>query len=313
MNLKKLMMMSTGLLFAAGAGTAFADDTEAGAAADATVQTPAGGASAGMEATATTGGTAFAEGMWSPQLIMNPQTMPKAGIGIGASFEILRLNFPAVPPAMSSTVTAEFLSLAAAYGVSDKLTVGATYAVDIHDPGGSFPSDGRAKGPLGLYGAFNIMHKDKLSVTAGADFEINVGNTDDKSINAGLSAKYLVAPKIAVFTGNPVPIGPAGQHLSISLASNGPIDFRVPVGVALQATPELFAYVDTTLLNIGISNSANAFIFSDFIPVDIGALYRATPDLDVGVTFADDLKAAGDAYIIGLTARFYKQDRKSVV
>ena len=116
----------------------------------------------------------------------------------------------------------------------------------------------------------------------------------------------MVAPKIALYTGNPIPMGPAGQHLSISLASNGPITFAVPVGVALQASPQLFAFVDTTLAQFSISNSSNAFIFSDFIPVNVGALYRAAKDIDVGITFTDDLKNAGDFYIVGLTARYLK-------
>ena len=53
---------------------------------------------------------------------------------------------------------------------------------------------------------------------------------------------------------------------------------------------------DTTLADFSISNSSNAFIFSDFIPVDVGVLFRAAKDLDVGVLFQDDLKNAGDLY-----------------
>ena len=97
-----------------------------------------------------------------------------------------------------------------------------------------------------------------------------------------------------------------GQHLSIGLGTNGPITFSIPVGVALQATPQVFGFVDTTLADFSISNSSNAFIFSDFIPVDVGVLFRAAKDLDVGVSFQDDLKNAGDAYLFGLMARYYK-------
>ena len=205
---------------------------------------------------------------------------------------------------MSTSATAEFLQLGGGFGVTDKITAGFTYAFDVHDDSGTFPNS--VKGPLDLYGSFNVMHKDKLSVTAGADFAIDTGNTDSKSISAGLSAKYMLSPTLAVYTGNPIPLGPAGQHLHIDLGTNGPITFSVPVGVALQPSPKLFAFVDTTLADFSISNSNNAFIFSDFIPVDVGALFRAAKDIDVGVTFQDDLKNAGDFYIIGLTARLYK-------
>jgi hypothetical protein len=307
----KTLLIGSSLLLAAPA-FAQGDDASGGGGGSATVGAGAdasaggAGAGAGAGATVSAGGDA-AMGAWGDQLISNPQTLPKGGLGVEGTLEIVNLSATDPTTGMSlGSATFELLGIGAGYGVSDKLTVGATYLVDLHDDGGSFPSDDRWKGPLDIYGAFNVMHKDKLSVTAGADFGINLNNTDDKAINAGLSAKYMVAPKIAVYTGNPLPIGPAGQHLSISLASNGPITFAVPVGVALQATPKLFAFVDTTLARFSISNSANAFIFSDFIPLDIGALFRVGNNLDVGAIFSDDLKNAGDAYAISLTARFYK-------
>lgn len=310
-GLKTLLLGST-LLFAAPAFAQGDDASGAGGGsatvgADANVNAGGASAGAGAGATVSTEGTGSFGAGWSDQLLYVPQTLPKSALGLAGTLEIYKFNVPAIPPATTGTSLTIFgLGLNADYGISDKLTVGASYLVDLHDDGGTFPSDGRWKGPLDLHGNFNLVHKDKLSVTAGADFNINLNNTDDKSINAGLSAKYLVAPKIAIYTGNPVPIGPAGQHLKISLASNGPITFAVPVGVALQATPQLFAYVDTTLADFSISNSSNAFIFSDFIPLDVGALFRAGKDLDVGGQFTDDLKNAGDAYAFFVTARYYK-------
>lgn len=301
----KLLLIGTGLVFAA---PAFAQGDGAagggnGSAAPAGGDATAGGAATTPTVAATTEGGAA--GGWSDQLIQNPQTLPKGGLGVFGDFEILKINIPPIPPAtMGLSATAEFLALGGGFGVTDKITAGFTYAFDVHDDSGTFPNS--VKGPLDLYGAFNIMHKDKMSVTAGADFSIDTGNTDSKSISAGLSAKYMISPTLAVYTGNPIPLGPAGQHLRISLASNGPITFDVPVGVALQPSPKLFAFVDTTLAQLSISNSSNAFIFSDFIPVDVGALFRAAKDIDVGVTFTDDLKNAGDFYVIGLTARMYK-------
>jgi len=308
-GLKTLFLGST-LLFAAPA-FAQGDDASGAGGGSATVgagaDASAGGAGAGAGATVSASAGGTMGGAWSDQLINNPQTLPKAGLGVFGDFEIANVSATDPTTGMSlGSATFELLGLGAGYGVSDKLTVGATYAIDIHDPGGTFPSDDRWKGPLGLYGAFNVMNKDKLSVTAGADFAINLGNTDDKAIHAGLSAKYMLSPKLAVYTGNVLPIGPAGQHLSIGLGTNGPITFAIPVGVALQATPQVFGFLDTELASFSISNSANAFIFSDFIPVDAGVLFRAAKDLDLGIQFQDDLKNAGDAYVIGLMARYYK-------
>ena len=67
-----------------------------------------------------------------------------------------------------------------------------------------------------------------------------------------------------------------------------------------------YVWAATDLARFNLSNSANAFIFSDFIPVNAGLLYRATAGLDVGASFRDDLKAAGDTFFIGLLARYYK-------
>jgi len=242
------------------------------------------------------------------EIISEPLTLGKGVLGITAGFEIARLTItlPPVPPATTGTTasaTAEELLVGAGYGVNEKLELGVTYALDVHDDSGTFPNSG--KGPLAIYAGYNLM-AGKLSVAAGADFSINLGNTDSKSINAGLAVRYMVAPKIAIVTGNPVPPGPVGQHLSISLASNGPITFALPVGVELQAAPKAFLYLNTEIASFSISNSSNAFLFSDFIPVDLGLLYRAAPGLDVGAHFSDDLKNAGDFYVFGVMLRYMK-------
>jgi hypothetical protein len=242
------------------------------------------------------------------EIISEPLTLGKGVLGVTAGFDIARVTvtIPPIPPATTPTTvssTAELLNLGAGYGINEKLEVGGTYSLNIHDDSGTFPGSG--KGPLDLYAAYNLV-AGKLSVAAGADFSINLNNTDAKAINAGLAIRYMVAPKIAIFSGNPVPPGPAGQHLSISLASNGPITFKIPVGVALQAAPKAYVYLNTELASFSISNSSNAFIFSDFIPVDLGLLYRAAPGLDVGAHFSDDLKNAGDFYVFGVMLRYMK-------
>ena len=242
------------------------------------------------------------------EIISEPLTLGKGVLGLTAGFEIARLTVtvPPIPPAttpMTVSATAEELLLGGGYGINEKLEVGATYALDLHDDSGTFPNSG--KGPLAIYGGYSLM-SGKLSIAAGADFSINLGNTDDKAIHAGLAVRYMVAPKIAIVTGNPVPPGPAGQHLSISLASNGPITFALPVGVEWQAAPKAFVYLNTELASFSISNSSNAFLFSDFIPLDVGLLYRAAPGVDVGAHFSDDLKNAGDFYVFGVMLRYMK-------
>jgi hypothetical protein len=283
------------LLLSAGTALAEGDGDGSGSAA-----TGGGGEGSGSGSAAVTAGGGGGAAMGNDELISAPLTLGKGWLGITGDLEVLRITIPPIPPATTGTSdTAEGLGVGVGYGISDKLEVGGTYFIQLN-PNGS------AKGPLDIYAGFTLLHKDKLDVAAGADFDINLAATDNKAINAGLAVRYAVAPKIAIFTGNPVAPGPVGQHLSIGLGTNGPITFSIPVGVALQAAPKAYVWLDTTLARIKISNSANAFIFSDFIPVDVGLLYRAMPGLDVGAHFADDLKAAGDAYEFGVLARFYK-------
>src|SRR5262249_20655545 len=120
------------------------------------------------------------------------------------------------------------------------------------------------KGPLAIFGMFQIMHSSKMSVAVTADFTADLCGSIDmmgncnttKSIHAGLGAKYQVAPKMAVYTGNaPFGPGPVGQHLAISLESNGPITFSLPVGFAMQVTPQVLGWVQTTLFGAYISNA----------------------------------------------------------
>lgn len=264
----------------------------------ASVGTPSGSASADASAGMTLG--------WSPELLAAAQTLPASAIGLEATLVLYRHSTPATPPATGDTVsTIEAMSLGGAYGATDKLTVGGTYFFSLHDPGGTWPTGDRWKGALDLYGAYNVIHEAKMSLTAGADFSIDVGNTKARVLGLGASFKYMFAPKLAFFTGNPIPIGPAGDQLTIGLASKSPIALHVPAGIALQATPQIFGYLAMNLMDINIANGKTGFIFADQIGMSIGALFRATPDIDVGVMIYDDFKNAGDAYNIGFTGRYY--------
>lgn len=279
----------------ASAAPALADDEPADP-----VSTSGGGGSGGLGGNY---GGGSGTSIWSPQLIRNPVTLNKGGIEIFGSFAIGRFTEKAADPTMMDTVTTvEGFAAGVGYGITDKITAGLTYAVRIHDPDGSFPSDDRWKGPLGVYAGFNLKHDGKMSLSIGGDYKVNLGNTDNQDIGLGASFKYYLSDTFAVFTGNPLPAGPVGQHLTIGLEDKGPIAIHIPAGVMFQATPQLFAYLDTRLMDIEIANSDTGVIFADFIPVDLGVFYHATTDLDVGINFADDFKNAGDSYAFALTA-----------
>ena len=114
---------------------------------------------------------------------------------------------------------------------------------------------------------------------------------------------YDLAPKFAVFTG--------GNQLGLGLIRDmdgapTPITLAVPVGVEVQATPNVFAYAETTVATFGLSDADNLYI-SDITPAQIGAFFSPSNKLDVGVaaTFFD-LQHAGDLYAISVAARLFK-------
>jgi len=266
---------------------------------------PPDGTAPAATATASGGGA-----MWGDEIIQRPLTMPKSKVGIYGDLDVAR--FSATVGTVTSSATSEGLHLGFGYGVDDKLTIGAEYAFSLHDF--------EIKGPLTLYGSYSLYHQGKLTIGASADLLIDfngfgsvdpmtgaMSSSTDLSLQAGLGVRYMLADKIAVYTGTPIAPGPLGQHLSIGLNNSGPVTFDIPVGLALQATPQVYAYLQTEVGRIGISNSSNAFLFADFIPLDLGVYYTASHQLDVGA-FLDlpDLKNSKfDVLVFGIAARYY--------
>jgi hypothetical protein len=296
------------------AAPAFADDTTEPAAggtveAGGTATDPAaGGAGTGMAATGTA--TGEAPTWWSRSLIDRPYVVNKGKIGAYADYGIVSISFDI--GGMTQTATGDGFGIGAGYGITDKITAGLQYGFT---PGIIGDADSEIKGALGLFGEYQIMHDAKLDVTASADFDLDLcAGTDmngdcvsGKAIHAGLGARYTLAPKMALFTGAPYGPGPVGQHLSISLETDGPITFAVPVGFMYQATPELNVHLGTELANLSISNSDSVFFGADYINLSLGGLYSVTPNIDVAAMFLmPDLKEAGfDLYAFTLGARYY--------
>jgi hypothetical protein len=309
MNLKKLLQLSTGLLFTAGAASAaFADDVEAGAAADANVEVApdpnAGGGATGMDgtATATVDAGAGLSMLWPQSVIDRPYVVPAGTIAAGATLGVAKISFTTIDPVtmmpVTTSSTGEGMGIQAAYGISDDLNAGLQYGFSLNEF--------EIKGPLTIYGAYKLAHSAKMSVAATASFTYNLAS-ESKGLNAGLGFRYNVAPKIAVFTGAPFGPGPVGQHLSLSLDDMGPISFDVPAGAGMQITPQLFGYVSTNLAHINISNDASGFFGADFIPLQLGGQFSINKNLDGYASFIlPDLKNAKfDLFAFTVGATYY--------
>lgn len=295
-HLSKLLFTAAALC-AAPVGIASAQD----AAPDGDGTTPATGEAAPPAADpAAPAAAGDATGMWPKSIIDRPITLLKGKVGAGADLTILHASVTV--GTVTASATSEGLHVGGGYGVSDKLTVGGDYSFALHDF--------EIKGPLTLYGAFSLTHSDKLTVGASADITLGLGNDPvTETIHAGLGVRYKLAPKFAVFTGNPWTPGVLGQHLSIGLNSGAAKSFAIPVGFAFQATPELFAYASTNIATILLSDPGmgdRVSTIADFTPVNIGAWFNLNKNLDVGGSLVfPDIQHAGDFYGINLGVRYY--------
>jgi hypothetical protein len=224
---------------------------------------------------------------WPTEIIDRPLTLDAGMVGATGSLGLAHLDL-----GMLGSATTEGLNVGADYGVSNQLTVGASYGVTLH----SF----EAKGPFDVHALFRLAHG-KLKAAAEGGFKYDLGSQNG-DIGLGAQVAYNVAPKFAIFTG--------GDQLEIgvirTMNAPSPIVINVPVGVEVQATPNVFAYAATQLASFGISNASNVYI-SDITPVQVGAFYSPSNTLDVGAALSFlDLQNASSAYGVLLTARWYK-------
>lgn len=297
-RLSKTLFVAAALL-AAPVSTAFADEPVAGEEGGGGGEGGEGGAAA---TPAPSGGdvSATAPGERPSSIIDRSLTLVGGGLAVQADVGILRIPGIAVGQVMSEGTTSVGMVVGAGYGVNEKLTVGGQYGFTLNEF--------EIKGPLTAYGAYNLSDNGKLAVTAGADVELDLAQDNAFTIQAGLAVRYKVAPKFAVFTGNPYTPGPAGQHLSIGLSEGAAKTFSLPVGAAYQATPQLYAYLTTNLATISLSDPGvgdRVTTFNNSIPLGIGAWFNINKNLDAGASYADDLQSFGDAFLVLVGARYY--------
>jgi long-subunit fatty acid transport protein len=309
MNRIKLAVIAGGALFATPVFAQDATEPAAGgeAAAGAEVTTPTTGAEV------TAGATGAVSMAWSRSVIDRPYVLNKGKIGAYGQYAIAKASFD-LGMGMTVSATGDGFGVGAGYGVTDKITAGLQYGFT---PGIIGDADSELKGQLDLFGEFQISRSAKMDITASANFSMDLcGGVDAMGdcvsamgINAGLGARYNIAPKMAAFTGAPYGPGPVGQHLSISLEDGNAMSFAIPVGFMYQATPELNVHLTTELGRIAFNDAAgeSAFIGADYFQLGIGGLYSVTPNIDVtGMFLLPDLKEAQfDLYAFALGARWY--------
>jgi hypothetical protein len=205
------------------------------------------------------------------EIIMRPMTTPASQLTVGGD---LFLGFD--PTTMG-------LDVGAAYGVSEKLEINGGYALSL--------KEFEAKGDLHVEGAFNIM-EGNLGVAAQATLGYNLLFEGLDPLGAGARVRFRLNDQMAivspgnqlVVTLDPIEVAP-GVDFS-------PIFLQIPVGFAFQASPQIYAFANTNLAVIEISDAESGFIFADFIPLSLGAFFSPSNTMDVGASLdLGDLKA----------------------
>jgi hypothetical protein len=274
---------------ALGAGTAVADEaptkmakadeTKTAAAADPAASTnPAadpGVAKTVTEAPATS---------WPLEIINRSLTLPKgawsAGLGLSANNDF-------------SAIGAEATGLwGLSYGVSDKLSIGVAYGLNV-EPSSS------GKGPLGFNVGYTYYAEGNLSLTGTASAGYDLDGEAMAPVSLGTYAWYNVTPVITLIT-------PGGQ-LNVGVEDPNEIGFTMPVSVGYQATPHIFTSFDTNILpNLGISEGETMMFGADTIPVGVSGFYSPSNKMDFGISISTDAKnSPGDSLGFGFLFIYY--------
>jgi hypothetical protein len=194
------------------------------------------------------------------------------------------------------------------YGISDALEIGADYAFEA-SPKVEFD------GLFAAHARLRVAHTEQVSASLGvAAFYSKSFYSDGITLLAiGASVRYRINKQLSLFTESNAcggcinVVGPVmGQGIIASGGGDSIVGFTVPVGVGLQATPQVYLSASTVIGAILLSPQTDSyFLLRDAIPVVAGAWFAATPKLDLGASITDDLKDAGNNYFfeLGVKAR----------
>lgn len=203
-----------------------------------------------------------------------------------------------------ATANHDFSAMGAApilgYGITDKLEVQVPYSFATREL--------EARGSVGVDVGYVIVRgalDGKLEAIARVRGGYNTLDSVATPLMLGVHAQYNVTPKIAIISGVP-----GTQQIRISLADDAdmakPADISLPLGIGVQPTDELYLQLDTKLVQLNLSDSANAVIGKDMTPVALTVVYNVINALDVQAALGTDLtNSPGDSLSFLVGARYY--------
>ncbi len=183
---------------------------------------------------------------------------------------------------------AQGLTLLAGFGITKELEADVGTGFNLH------PSDPFWDKRLSLAVGYLVYDTEKLDLAPGIatslDFRDNAKVFDN--LDLSLEGRFLATDKIFILFGRDL------IHISSFDASFMSLELNVAPGV--QITPELSFALGLQLAHIKISGDFNTttWIFADQIAIAPRLLYAITSKLDVQLLFTDDLKHAGDLWIL---------------
>ena len=197
-----------------------------------------------------------------------------------------------------------------AFGLTDDVQLGADYAFEVSP-------DTDAAGVLAAHGLFRIAHGGQTSAAVGGGVLYSHA-VDGIAFAGGLQLRIRLNQQFSIFTNTSgIPLcgsclqllGPVTGQLFVAHPNDGGdnlVVLNLPVGLGIQATPELYLFGETVIATVLLSPKTDSVKeFSDYIGLHAGAWLSASKQLDVGAGLGIDLKNTSDDYLFELRARLF--------
>lgn len=217
--------------------------------------------------------------------IDRPLTLPGGMTSMAASLTHARLSVGWLE------ATSTGLGLGAAYGVNNKLSVGAATAM-LLDP------DTEWSKSLDVQAYYLLHDSTNLDIALGLSLPLRFAAGADVlgGVVLGADTRLVLNRNVYLFGGNgllPIAFNPSAMSLNLN------------AGVGFQATPQVSATIAARFASIALNGEGNeTTTVGDFVPADISLQYalRNTMDVVALASFAD-LANASDFYVLSLVLR----------
>jgi hypothetical protein len=194
------------------------------------------------------------------------------------------------------TTTTTGTTYATSTGIDVGIGYGFTRAFEARLSYG-FGVDPTSRGPIGVAIGYALDRHGRFTSAFDAGVGYDLGPDHLAPLTLGFAAQGVLSPRVALFT--------PGHQLKIDLSGDNPAGIRLPIGLGYQANWHFWVDAQVELAYIPLHGGGGKAFGADYLPFRFDAIYAITNAFDLGLTFADDFKAAGDSYDIGGFVRIF--------